>query len=259
MSAGSHPAARVAIVTGASTGIGRAIAQRLAADGCAVVVGCNRDAAGAGTTVRSIIDAGGQAVTWTGDIGLDGAADDLVARAVDAFGGLDVMCAHAGITMWSPILDTPASALDTVIATNIRGTFLTVQAAARRMVQQGRGGRIVLTASVTGMRAIRGASAYGLTRAAVEALTRSLAVELGPHGITANAVIPGPITNDRNLADDPAYAEHWASIVPVGRAGEPTDVAALVAYLASEASGFVNGVSIPVDGGWLVAGRTPDA
>ncbi len=248
---------RVAVVTGASTGIGRAIALRLAADGMAVVVGCHRDTAGAEATRRAIIDAGGQAVTWAGDIGASGAADDLVGRAVDTYGGIDVMCAHAGITTWSPILDTPVETLDAILATNIRGTFLTAQAAARRMVAQGRGGRIVLTASVTGVRAIVGASVYGLTRAAVESLTRSLAVELGPHGITANAVVPGPITNERNLADDAAYAEHWASIVPAGRAGEPADVAALVAFLASADSGYVNGVSIPVDGGWIVAGRTP--
>ena len=112
---------------------------------------------------------------------------------------------------------------------------------------------------MTGVRAIANLSAYAMTRAAVGSLARNLAVELGPYGITANALIVGPIVNARNLADDPDYAARWGGILPVGRAGEPADVGALAVFLASDASGFITGASIPVDGGWTMAGHVPPA
>ena len=250
---------RVAIVTGASTGIGRGIAMALAAAGASVVVGYQDNAAGADQTCASIAAAGGQARACAADTGTQSGADTLVSAAIDTWGRLDVMSCHAGVTAWGPFLDVTAEALDTVVATNIRGTFLSAQAAARRMVAQGQGGRLLLTASVTGVRAIANLSAYAMTRAAVEALARNLALELGAHGITANALVVGPIVNDRNLADDPDYAARWASILPVGRAGMATDVGAVAAFLASDASGFVTGASIPVDGGWIMTGQVPPA
>ena len=212
---------RVAVVTGGSTGVGRGIAIALAGAGARVVVGYHHDRAGATDTCARIASSGGQALACAADIADPEAAAALVATAVDTWGRLDVMCCHAGVTSWAPFLDVAPSALDAVVQTNIRGTFLSAQAAARRMVQQGNGGRLVLTASVTGVRAIANLSAYAMTRAAVEALARNLAVELGPHGITANALVVGPIVNTRNLADDPDYADRWGSILPVRRAGEP--------------------------------------
>jgi NAD(P)-dependent dehydrogenase (short-subunit alcohol dehydrogenase family) len=248
---------RVAIVTGASTGVGQGIAIALAAAGAAVLVGYHQDEAGARDTVARITVGGGQAVAAAADIATPEGAASLVAAAVDRWGRLDVMSCHAGITAWGPLLDVTPASLDGVIATNIRGTFLTAQAAARRMVQQGSGGRVLLTTSVTGVRAIGGLSAYAMTRAAVESLARNLALELGPHGITANALVVGPIVNARNLTDDPDYAQRWGAILPVGRAGEPADVGALSVFLASDASAFITGASIPVDGGWIMAGHVP--
>jgi NAD(P)-dependent dehydrogenase (short-subunit alcohol dehydrogenase family) len=250
---------RVAIVTGGSTGVGRGIALALAGSGAAVVVGYHHDRDGAAETCARIAAADGLAVACGADIGTPVGAQALVAAAVDTWGRLDVMSCHAGITSWAPFLDVTAASLDAVVATNIRGTFLSAQAAARRMVEQGSGGRLLLTASVTGVRAIANLSAYAMTRAAVEALARNLALELGPHRITANALVVGPIVNARNLADDPDYASRWASILPVGRVGEPADVGAVAAFLASDASSFITGASIPVDGGWIMTGpvRTP--
>jgi NAD(P)-dependent dehydrogenase (short-subunit alcohol dehydrogenase family) len=250
-------AGRVAIVTGASTGVGQGIALALARAGASVVVGYHRDAAGAAETCGAITAAGGRAVGCEADIATPDGAESLVATAVDTWGRVDVMSCHAGVTSWVPFLDITPAALDAVVATNIRGTFLTAQAAARRMVAQGSGGRLLLTASVTGVRAIANLSAYAMTRAAVEALARNLAVELGQHGITANALIVGPIVNDRNLADDPLYAAHWGSILPVGRAGQPADVGAAAVFLAADASSFITGASIPVDGGWIITGHVP--
>jgi len=252
-------AGRVAIVTGASTGVGQGIAMALARAGAGIVVGYHRDAAGAGETRDSITTAGGQAVVCQADIATQDGADALVAAAVDTWGRLDVMSCNAGVTSWVPFLEITPVALDAVVATNIRGTFLTAQAAARRMVSQGSGGRLLFTASVTGVRAIANLSAYAMTRAAVEALARNLALELGSHGITANALVVGPVVNARNLSDDPDYASHWGSILPVGRAGDPTDVGAAAVFLASDASAFITGASIPVDGGWIVTGHVPPA
>jgi len=116
----------------------------------------------------------------------------------------------------------------------------------------------VLTSSVTAHRAIDGASAYAMTKAGIEALARNLAIELGEAGITVNAVTPGSIVNERNLSDDPAYAERWAVVNPVGRAGSGADVVAAVRFLIGPDSGFVTGQTLMVDGGWTAAGRTPD-
>jgi len=250
---------RVAIVTGGSTGVGRGIALALAAAGAAVIVGYRHDAEGASETCAQVVAAGGLAVACGADIATPDGAQTLVAAAVGTWGRLDVMCCHAGVTSWVPFLDVTPETLDAVVATNFRGTFLSAQAAARQLVEQGSGGRIILTASVTGVRAIANLSAYAMTRAAVEALARNLAVELGPYGITANALVVGPIVNTRNLGDDPDYAARWGSILPVGRAGEPADVGAVAGFLASDASRFITGASIPVDGGWIMAGQVPAA
>jgi 3-oxoacyl-[acyl-carrier protein] reductase len=249
---------RVAIVTGGATGIGRALSTGLAADGMAVVVGWHGNDAGAQDTLRTIETASGRAVLVQGDIAEMTTAERLVDAAVSAYGGLDVLCAHAGLTRFAPFLDTTQEMFDQVVATNLRGTYFTAQVAARRMVQQGRGGRIVLTSSVNARRAIEALSAYAATKAAIEAMARNLAVELSPLGITVNAVAPGSTVNERNLADDPKYGERWAAINPAGRVGEGKDVLAAVRYLVSEDAGYITGQTIVVDGGWTAAGRAPD-
>jgi NAD(P)-dependent dehydrogenase (short-subunit alcohol dehydrogenase family) len=249
---------RVAIVTGGATGIGRALSEGLAAEGYAVVVGYFGNAHGAADTARAIEAAGGSVRLVRGDLGRVDTVAALVDAAVTAFGRLDVMCCHAGLTVFERFVDTMPGVFDRVVATNLRGTFFAAQAAARRMIEQGDGGRIVLTSSVTGQRAVDGTAAYGMTKAGIEALARTLAVELASAGITVNAVAPGSIVNDRNLADDPGYAERWAAVNPVGRVGVGEDVVAAVRFLVGPGSGFITGQTIVVDGGWTAAGRTPD-
>ena len=249
---------RVAIVTGGATGIGRALSAGLAADGLAVVIGYHGNEAGARETLASIERDGGQAALVQGDVAELSTAERLVETAVGRFGRLDVLCAHAGITLFSPFLETSTETFDRLVATNLRGTYFTAQAAARRMVEQGHGGRIVLTSSVNARRAIETLSAYAVTKAGIEAMARNLAVELSPLGITVNAVAPGSTLNERNLAGDPAYGERWAAINPAARVGTGEDVLAAVRYLISEAAGYVTGQTVVVDGGWTAAGRAPD-
>ena len=250
---------RVAIVTGGATGIGRVLAEGLAADGYAVVVGYHGNQEGAEETARAIEAAGGQVRLFRGDLADTAAAAGLIATAVEAFGRLDVLCCHAGLTSFGQFLEVDPASFDRVVATNLRGTFFSAQAGARQMVEQGDGGRIVLTSSVTARRAIDGAAAYAMTKAGIEALARNLAFELAPAGITVNAVAPGSILNDRNLADDPAYAERWAVLNPVGRVGVGDDILAAVRYLIGPGGGFVTGQTLVVDGGWTAAGLVPDA
>jgi NAD(P)-dependent dehydrogenase (short-subunit alcohol dehydrogenase family) len=252
------PAARVVIVTGASTETGRAMAIAFGELGDAVVVAYHVDQAGAKETCTAVRDAGGQALMVQADVGLTPQADSLVELAVRSFGRVDVMCCHAGESASSSFLEYPDDLLDRLIASNIRGAFVSARAAARQMVAQGQGGRILLTSSITGVLGFDRATAYATTRAAIPGLTRSLAVELGRHGITVNAIVPGPILNARNLREDPRYAERWAALLPVGRVGQPRDVAAMAVFLASEEASFVTGASFPVDGGLGAIAVRPD-
>ena len=249
---------RVAIVTGGATGIGRALSEGLAADGFAVVIGYHGNETGAAETARAIEAAGGRVRLVQGDQAELTTAARLVDTAMDAFGRVDVLCAHAGITIHERFLDAQPETFDRIVATNLRGTFFPAQAVARRMAEQGDGGRIVLTSSVNARRAIETLSAYAATKAAIEAMARNLAVELSPLGITVNAVAPGSTVNERNLAGDPRYGERWAAINPAARVGQGEDMLAAVRYLVSEEAGYITGQTIVVDGGWTVAGRAPD-
>jgi 3-oxoacyl-[acyl-carrier protein] reductase len=146
---------------------------------------------------------------------------------------------------------------DDVVDLNLKGSYFGAQAAARRMVTQGDGGRIVLSSSVTGIVAAANLSAYSVTKAGLSHMARVLGLELGPHGITVNAIAIGATVNARNLGDDPQYAEHWATVVPAGRVGRPEDVASALLYLVSPDAAMVNGHTLTVDGGWAAAGDMP--
>src|SRR6266508_244225 len=174
----------------------------------------------------------------------------LVARAVAAFGRLDIFAANAGLTIGKPFLETDESTWDTLVDLNLKGSYFGAQAAARQMIAQGSGGRIVFSSSVTGMRTVPNLSAYGVTKAGLRHMARVLGYELGQYGITVNALGIGAIVNERNMRDDPDYAAHWAGITPVGRAGQPADVAAALMFLVSPEAALINGHTLVLDGGW---------
>ncbi len=241
---------KVAIVTGASREIGAAMAEALAGAGAAVLVAHYAEPALAEAVVTRITAAGGRALAHDADCSTVGANQALVARAVAAFGRLDIFAANAGLTIGKPFLETDESTWDTLVDLNLKGSYFGAQAAARQMIAQGSGGRIVFSSSVTGMRTVPNLSAYGVTKAGLRHMARVLGYELGQYGITVNALGIGAIVNERNMRDDPDYAAHWAGITPVGRAGQPADVAAALMFLVSPEAALINGHTLVLDGGW---------
>ena len=248
-------AGRVAAVTGAGQGIGREIARQLAREGARVLLN-DRDEALAGEAARAIEAEGGVARAAGGDVSDVETTRGLVERAVAAFGRLDVAVANAGITMHCDFLEYRPQDFDRLLAVNLRGSFFLAQAAARRFREQGTPGRVLFLSSVTGHLAIRQMAAYGMTKAALEALARNLSLEMAPLGVTVNAIAPGATVTPRTVSDA-AWEQAWAEATPDGKVASAADVAAAALFLLSDAAAHVTGQSLVVDGGWTAMGAVP--
>jgi len=253
---------KVAIVTGGARGIGRAIALRLAEDGAAVVV-ADLNEEGAAGVAGEISGAGGRALAARVDVTDAQSTQELVARTARELGRLDVMVANAGVIQVKPFLDLTVDDWEGTFAVNVRGVFLSLQAAARQLIQQGEGGRLLATASIAAKMGSPYQAHYQASKSAVVGLVRSAAWELGKHGITVNAYCPGVVDTDRWRYIDTERGKlqgrepgellkEMAGRNPLGRVEVPEDVAPLVSFLASEDSRFITGQAINVCGGMVM-------
>jgi L-rhamnose 1-dehydrogenase len=249
---------KVVIVTGGSRGIGRAIAVECARQGANVVVNFSRTPQ-AGTkgpaeeVVEAITALGRRAVALQGDVADPATSRRLVEAAVEEFGGVDVCVANAGVCPFHSFLDMPPELLRETVAVNFEGTFHLAQAAANQMKSQGRGGSIVAISSISKLVGGEFQSHYTPTKAAQHSLMQSAAIALGRYGIRCNSVLPGTIATDINKDDlTPEKTARFNQRIPLGRLGQPDDVAGAVVFLASDMARYVTGAEILVDGGMFV-------
>jgi NAD(P)-dependent dehydrogenase (short-subunit alcohol dehydrogenase family) len=249
---------KTVLVTGAGVGIGFAVCRMFAQEGAHVALNDMREDIAREAAQKLNNELGRECVF---SYAFDVADVDAVRKAVTDFdarmGRLDVVAANAGITNYGAFLDYTPEAFDRLTSVNLRGTYFTAQAGAHAMIARKTAGRIILTSSVTGVEGFRNLGAYGITKAGILHMTKSLAVELGSYGITVNAIIPGITRTDRTVADDPNLDRNWAGVTPTGKVSEPEDVAAAVLFLASAEARQINGQALAVDGGWTVQNPVP--
>ncbi|PZC49514.1 MAG: NAD(P)-dependent dehydrogenase, short-chain alcohol dehydrogenase family [Chloroflexi bacterium] len=241
---------KVAVITGAASGIGEGAARLFVEEGARVIIGDIQEekaralASELGPSTRAVI----------ADVRDDAAVAGLVATAVHDFGALDVMFNNAGVGMIEgPIADASEETFDFVTAINLKGVWLGIKHAARQMRAQGRGGSIISTASVAGLHGFERQAIYGMTKAGVISLTRSAAAEGGPHGVRANCICPGGIITALSAPFPRAeeiMRDRFSAIHPIGREGTPRDIAQAALWLAGDESTLVTGQAIAVDGGW---------
>lgn len=242
---------RSAIVTGGSRGIGRAICLQLAAQGVNLIINYAGNAAAAEDTANACRELGVQAIPVQGNVADAAACEALFTKAQEEFGRVDILVNNAGITKDGLILRMSEEQFDAVMDTNLKGAFFCMKIAARIMMKQ-RYGRIINMSSVTGVRGNAGQVNYSASKAGLIGMTKSLAKELAGRNVTVNAVAPGLVETDMTDVLPEAVKAEMLQGIPMGRAGKPEDIAAAVAFFASEQAGYVTGQVLCVDGGMAV-------
>lgn len=249
---------KTAIVTGAGEGIGYAICELLTMAGANVIL--NDIEKSQAEKAAKTLDAKntGSCLAFTGDAGDVPTIESMVDFARSNFGSVDFVVPNAGMSLFGDFLDFTPEAFQKVMRLNLQGAFFLAQSAAKQMITQGKGGRMIMISSQVGIRAYHRLSAYGMTKAALRMFAQNLAYELGGYGITVNAVAPGATLTERTKQEQPDYEGVWGKLNPNGRVGKPEDVAKTCLFLLSDEASHINGQTIPVDGGWTTAGKYPE-
>lgn len=247
---------KVVLVTGASKGIGRALAVGLASDGALVAINFKTDRLGAEATQRSVEATGNTALLVQADVGQRDQAEEMVAQVIRAHGRIDVLVNNAARTRFGPFEEVSEDDWLDVVNTNLKGTFFASAAAVRNMKRAGNGS-IINVSSCAAKLMIPFHSAYTMSKGGIEALTRQLAVELAPD-VRVNCISPAPTSTERNQQYDAHYDENWGRVIPMKRVAQPEDMVGAVAFLASDRASYVTGQILQVDGGWTLKGHTPD-
>lgn len=246
---------QVAIVTGAGQGIGFEICRQLAAHGAQVILNDLQESL-AKEAAQKISKDGGVCVAVAGDVANVAFLQFLVQEAVTNFGQLNIAIANAGITLFGDFLEYDPDDFNNVINVNLRGTFFLAQAAARQMKEQGKGGKLLFMSSVTGVQAHKNLAAYGMTKAGIQMLAKSLVMELSAHKINVNALAPGATLTSRTTAEKD-YEKIWAGLTPIGNAASTTDIANAACFLVSKEADHVTGQTLVIDGGWTSISPSP--
>ncbi len=239
---------KIAVVTGASRGIGRGIALELAGRGATVIINYNNSAQAAEDLAAQITENSGKAIIVQADVGTEDGATTLINAAIQQYGQIDVLVNNAGITRDNVIMMMKAEDFDTVLQTNLRSAWLCSKAAVRSMMRK-RYGRVINVTSVSGIMGQAGQSNYSASKAGLIGLTKSLAREVGVRGITVNAVAPGFVETDLTATLTDEQRDSSKAFIPLGRWGTTQEIAQAVAFLASDAAGYITGQVLSVDGG----------
>jgi len=244
----------VVIITGAGQGIGFEIANQLCINGASIIL--NDIDKSLADNAAAKISEHGNCLAMPGDASDIQFIQAMVDEAIRKFGKLSIAIANAGITLFGDFFEYKPEALQSVINLNIGGSFFLVQAAAKQMKQQKSGGSILLMSSVTGHQAHKNLAAYGITKAALEMLAKTLVVELSPYNISINAIAPGATVTERTSADE-NYIKTWSNITPMGKPATVSDIANAALFMVSPASRHITGQSLVIDGGWTSVSPSP--
>jgi L-rhamnose 1-dehydrogenase len=245
---------KTVLITGASRGIGRGTALECARQGADLALNWFRDREGIDETLAQVRALGRRAIEVEGDVAERSSAEKFISTAARELGGIDVFVSNAGICPFHAFLDTPPEIFERTMAVNLHGAYYMTQAAAGIMKVQGRGGSIIAISSISALVGGGMQAHYTPTKAGVHSLMQSCAIALGPYGIRCNSVMPGTIATDINKEDlsDPKKRTYMETRIPLGRLGEPQDVAGCVVFLASDLARYVTGAAVLVDGGLFV-------
>ncbi|QJD82100.1 SDR family NAD(P)-dependent oxidoreductase [Cohnella herbarum] len=242
-----------ALVTGGSRGIGGAVVEALSNEGACVAINYLSDANSAQALKDAIESRGGKAITVQGDVGKYDDVDRMIEETVQGLGGIDIVVNNAGICWFMPFLEISREAWERTMGVDLTGTFYCSQQAAKRMVEQGSGGRIINVTSVGAFQSNATQTHYCAAKGGVDILTKGMAIELAPYGITVNNLAPGTIVTDINadFFSEPGNLDRYHQKIPLGRLGQPQECAGAAVFLASDDSSYITGTTILIDGGHL--------